>query len=441
MTPSSPCFSAARAAAWAPAPVALSPALNVSQIADSPEPSGVFLGSPSLLRLPGPRTLLATHDEFGPGTAWGQRTCFVRMSNDEGQSWSPANVAAVADMYWATLFRRASEPAAVYLLGVSDDGNVAGRKSQATIARSLDGGLSWSPAVFLTGSATASFSTGPTPVLESQGRIWRAFEHNVGAGWASGYAVVVLSAPAHAPDLLDPAAWTASGELPFVSVLPFVPPSWARPGVVSAFGWLEGGAVEHEHVVPGIAVMLRVNSLPAANKAALVTLSAPDAVPAFGGWVDFPGGMTKFSVRRDNVTGLYVTLSNNVSDESVSSPPACAALPPQDNTSLPCCGFLETCVAEAPGCVWCHAVARNVLTLAVSTGLSSGWRVVKTLLADDSGLPAYLSELLVGFQYVDWQFDGDDLIYAVRAAYRGANQYHNANRHLFGAVPAWRSLL
>jgi len=53
--------------------------------------------------------------------------------------------------------------------------------------------------------------------------------------------------------------------------------------------------------------------------------------------------------------------------------------------------------------------------------------VAATVLSDDTGAPGYLSELLTGFQYVDFQFDGDDLIYATRAAYRGSNQYHNAS--------------
>ena len=33
-----------------------------------------------------------------------------------------------------------------------------------------------------------------------------------------------------------------------------------------------------------------------------------------------------------------------------------------------------------------------------------------------------------GFHYVDWVFDGDDIVFAVRAGYRGSNTYHNANR-------------
>jgi hypothetical protein len=73
--------------------------------------------------------------------------------------------------------------------------------------------------------------------------------------------------------------------------------------------------------------------------------------------------------------------------------------------------------------------------------LCEGWRVLTVVLSDDTGLPSFLSELLTGFQYVDWVFDGEDILYAVRAAYRGGNQYHNSNRILFGRILRWRSLL
>ncbi len=44
-------------------------------------------------------------------------------------------------------------------------------------------------------------------------------------------------------------------------------------------------------------------------------------------------------------------------------------------------------------------------------------------------------------QYVDWQFDGDDLIYVARTASRGARNFHDSNRVLFGRERGFRSLL
>ena len=89
--------------------------------------------------------------------------------------------------------------------------------------------------------------------------------------------------------------------------------------------------------------------------------------------------------------------------------------------------------------------ARNVLALAASTDAVNGeWVICDTLLYDDSGLEYVDSVRLTGFQYVDWIFDGADILYAVRASYRGANTYHNANRlavkriRNYTAACAWR---
>ncbi len=137
----------------------------------------------------------------------------------------------------------------------------------------------------------------------------------------------------------------------------------------------------------------------------------------------------------------YVTLSNFVADASVTFPPSCAPLPAPAGP-VPCCGFMEACYTAPPNCLWCHADARNNLTLAVSADLHA-WSVVAVVLHDDTGVPAYQSELLTGFQYVDWHFDGADggaLGFSARAGYRGSNNYHNANRHLFGTVQGWRAV-
>ena len=45
-----------------------------------------------------------------------------------------------------------------------------------------------------------------------------------------------------------------------------------------------------------------------------------------------------------------------------------------------------------------------------------------------------------GFQYPDWQFDGDDIIYLVRTAYKGAPNYHDANRITFGRIKDFRKI-
>ena len=62
-------------------------------------------------------------------------------------------------------------------------------------------------------------------------------------------------------------------------------------------------------------------------------------------------------------------------------------------------------------------------------------------MTDESGLSAEDSMRLTGFQYVDWQFDGDDIIYLARTAYRGAIRYHDSNRIIFRKLKGFRSFL
>jgi hypothetical protein len=424
------CAASVRAAPWVPFPDST---LNVTQIvASQPESNRVYLGSPTIVRLPS-GAILTAHDKFGSGLTHPQ-SMYAVSSSDEGATWTP--VGTVSPMYWGTLFTRPLDNGTtVYIIGTTNDGSLP--PAQIAISSSSDGGQTWRTSVPLSNS-TINYSCGPTPVLLHAGRIWRAFEHNVGPGWASGYSTLVVSAALDAPDLLDPSAWTLSGELPFSAVASLVPANWSDALVTSGFGWLETNAVEPVDLTDtGVMLMLRVNSLPAANKAALLHVATPTAAPTFVAWVDpFPGGMSKFTVRRDPVTKVYLTLSNQVNDASVTLPPSCGPVSAPAG-KVGCCGFLETCFTTSPTCLWCHAVSRNNLTLSVSVDLHA-WTVVKTVLYDDTGVPAYMSELGTGFQYVDFQVEGDTIIFAARAGYRGSNNYHNANRHLFGTVQGWR---
>jgi len=60
------------------------------------------------------------------------------------------------------------------------------------------------------------------------------------------------------------------------------------------------------------------------------------------------------------------------------------------------------------------------------------------LLYDDSGLKEEDSLRLTGFQYADWQFDGEDLIYLVRTAFRGSVRFHDSNRITFHTLKNFR---
>ncbi len=251
----------------------------------------------------------------------------------------------------------------------------------AVIRRSDDGGRTWTtPADASTGllASGGRFHCAPVPVVVQNGRVWRAMEH-LAPGGGRHFLAFVLSAPLGA-DLLQAASWTASWPLDFH-------PDW--PGD----NWLEGNAV----VTPQGAVVdiLRVG-LPHADRAAIVRVSPDGTAAAFdpaADLIDFPGGNTKFTVRYDPVSRRYWSLVNPQKD-----PPA----------------------------------ERNILALTSSADLRH-WAVASVLLRDPD-------RRSVAFQYVDWQFDGSDIVAVSRTAFGGAHSYHDANYLTFHRIAGFRSL-
>ena len=153
----------------------------------------------------------------------------------------------------------------------------------------------------------------------------------------------VVSAPSDA-DLLDAANWTISNKIPFDPN--WVPEDWDAPARPC---WLEGNIV----LAPNGELwnILRLNASPMVNRAVIVRLAEEGSRISFDpsrGFIDFPGGGTKFNIRYDAGSGLYIALVNNVTNP---------AWPRQ----------------------------RNILSLSVSPDLIN-WRLVHTLMRDQSGL-------------------------------------------------------
>jgi len=369
--------------------------MDMREVKYQPERARSYLGSPSLARAPD-GALLASHDYFGPGCPRNhedeESLTSVYRSEDDGETWS--NVTHVMNCFWSSLFVHGE---AVYLLGTSQ------QYGSIMIRRSADGGFTWThPVDQRTGllfrggcrREPPNYHCAPMPVLASGGRLYRAFEDCDPCRWPGGFRSCVVSAPVDA-DLLDADNWTMSNKLRF-------DPGWL-PGA-QAPGWLEGNVVETP--AGELWNILRVNSTPLVDRAAIVQIHEAGQRLTFdpeAGIIDFPGGMSKFAIRRDAETGLYLTLTNNNTD------PAC---PTQ----------------------------RNVLSLYASADLRQ-WRHVKTLLQDDTGLGHEDSIRLTAFQYVDWGFAGEDLIYLSRTAYRGAVRFHDANRVTFHRLKGFRALL
>jgi hypothetical protein len=359
-----------------------------------------YLGSPSLVRLPD-GALLATHDYFGPGSPRNheneEHLTSVYRSTDDGVTWH--NLTHIANAYWSTLF---VHDGMVYLLGCSQ------QYGSIVIRRSADSGYTWTHPkdahtglLFKGGSYynPPNYHCAPMPILYKDGRIYRAFEDCDPCVWGSGFRAGVISAPVNT-DLLNADNWTMSNKLAFDPT--WVPAEW---GELICPGWLEGNCVETPD--GEIWNILRFNSDPLSDKAAILKVRDEGRLISFDAandFIDFPGGMTKFTIRRDAATGIYITLSN-----------------PNNNPSL-------------------GAYQRNRLVLCTSTDLRH-WHEKIVLIEDDSDLDEVQSRQLTGFQYVDWQFDGNDIIYLVRTSYNGANNFHDSNRITYHKLKNFRKKL
>ena len=355
-----------------------------------------YLGSPSLVRLPSGE-LLATHDYFGPGCPLNhegeEHLTSVYRSTDGGRTWQ--NLTHVAGAFWSTLFLHRGD---VYLLGTS------AQYGSVVIRRSTDGGCTWThPKDGHTGllfrggpyHGPPNYHCAPVPVLESAGRLYRAFEDNDPLHWPKGFQSCVISCEAEA-DLLEAANWRMSNKLAY-------DPDADPPDFGPAAGWLEGNVVEDPD--GQLWNILRVHSEPVLNVAAMVRVLDEGRTQTFdpdSGFIELPGGMSKFTIRRDPVGGLYWMLANDM------------------------------CGGERP-------TRRNRLSLFASPDLRT-WRRRKVLM---DGLYENTPEDSVrrtGFQYVDWQFDGDDILTLVRTAYIGAHNFHDANRITFSRAERFRAL-
>lgn len=353
-----------------------------------PGETGRYIGSPSLCVLPD-GTYIASHDEFGPRSSeYRSAQTYVFQSEDQGATWS--NIARIDGQFWSNLF---FHDGSLYLMGTNKHhGNLIIRKSD-------DGGHSWtipylrSNGLILEGE----YHTAPMPVVYHNGRIWRAVEYATAptSDWGKRYSAMVISAPVGA-DLLNAESWQKTNFLPFDSTY--------LNGKFRA--WMEGNVVvdPDEKLVN----ILRVD-IPAGieEQAAVVRISQDGKTVSFDperDFIELPGGSKKFTIRYDEKSKRYWMLANYISPEYKERHPA---------------------------------GVRNKQALCSSPDLRE-WTVQKIVLA-------YPDVEKHGFQYVDWLFEADDIIFLSRTAYDdgqgGANNNHDANFLTFHRIDDFRELL
>jgi hypothetical protein len=347
-------------------------------IAHSFASTKVYLGSPSIAVLHN-STYISSYDTFGPSSASDAAT--VLASYNKGKNWQ--KLVVLQGQYWSTLFVVGNS---LYIIGTNR------ALGTPVVRRSVDGGVNWTtPRDLMSGKFAFSgrFISGPVPVLINRGRVWRSFEVIDNDDLRE----MVLSAPVDS-DLLDVRNWTATSHLS------------------SNKAWLDGKFLswEEANLVPTVdglpVVVLRVNTTVGPEMAAIANISPDHKSLSFDpkfGFVRFPGGGKKFTIRFDPETKKYWSITNAVVN---------------DNRRM----NLER--------------VRNSLSLIWSMDLRK-WEIQKVLLQN----PDLVHH---GFQYVDWQFEGDDIVSVIRTAYDdergGADSQHNSNYIMFMRFKNFRGM-
>ena len=356
-------------------------------ISHLPANGGKYVGSPSICILPN-GDYVASHDEFGPASnEWRSAVTRIFHSSDKGVSWKEISV--INGLFWSNLFVHNN---ALYNIGTNKHhGNLV-------IRRSTDGGKTWTNpyngknGLLLEGE----YHTSSMPMMIHNGRIWRAVEYATAptTDWGKRYSAMVISAPVNA-DLLDAKNWRKTNHLMY-------DPTYLD----GKFGaWLEGNVVVNPE--GKMLNILRVG-VPAGvdEYAAMVEISKDGKKASFNpatGFVHFPGGAKKFMIRYDPQSKLYWTIHSTVASQ-----------------------FKELNPSQV----------RNTLVLSSSTDLRD-WQTHEILLS-------HPDQVYHGFQYVDWQFEGDDIIFASRTAFDdetgGAVNNHDANYLTFHRIKDFKNL-
>ena len=340
--------------------------------------SGRYLCSPSLVRHPD-GFLLASMDLFADKHP--QNLTLIYRSDDEGKTWH--YVSELMPCFWGKMFIHKGE---LYMLSCSTE------YGDLLIGKSVDSGKTFSaPITLLRGANGKNGSSGvhknPQNIVYFGGRLWATLEWGAWANREYCHAAMMMSCDENA-DLLDPTSWSFTEPRIFEHFAPEV-----EDVKIPAM------TIEGTPVISPEGKLLNIMRFGKRGFALCYEADAsePEKMLSYSRIMPFHANFSKFMIKYDTVSGKYYSIV---------------------------CRLYDGCADSA----------RNYQTLMSSRDLKE-WRD-ECVLYD---LRAF-NRNLVGLQYVDFEFDGEDIIYLCRTAINGAHSFHDSNYSTFHRIKNFRNI-
>ncbi len=328
----------------------------------------------------------------------------IHSSKDKGKTWS--KISQVAPLIWANLFEHKGD---VYLMGTAKGWG------DMVIYQSKNNGENWSsPKDEDTGLlAKGLFHTAPVPIVKHNGKIWRAYEEAIYADDRRDFHAFAIVADENA-DLLKASSWQRTNSIRFDEKwINARRPNWLEGNIVVTpegklidfmrFETWAGKNVNYE--IEGMA-----KGKPRNEIAAIIDIDEKNMKMEFKNeprnFVHFPGAESKFTIRYDSVSKSYWAITNKITSQVNS--------------------------IESYDGNWNQ---RNLLVLLNSKDLKT-WEVKRKILKWNEGVHLKTWDTF-GFQYVDWQFENNDIVFVSRTSWYGF-RYHDANMITFDRVQNFR---
>ena len=344
--------------------------------------SGNYLASPSLVKYPD-GCLLASMDIFEGNAP--QNLTLIYRSDDNGETWH--YVSELMPCFWGKLFLHKGD---LYMLAVSTE------YGDLVIGKSTDKGSTFTtPTVLLRGSGSNKISgihKNPQNVVYYKGRLYETLEWGT---WNTSYkhAAMVMSCDEN-DDLLKAENWHFTSPVLYDS-------KWSGTAEGFVQGNLEGTlCVNPEGKLMNVMrYMTTMDSEPTYGLVIqyCVNTEDPDAPLEYSHTTRFPANRSKFMWKYDEVSKRYYSIASRI--------------------------ISDTGIAN-----------RNLLSLMGSYDMES-WEVITDILDYKDVDPKR-----IGFQYVDFSFDGEDIIFLCRTAMNNAHNYHDTNYSTFHRIRNFRGL-